>query len=415
MTSGVVNATSDVGETSVTIENGTRTVNIELRKHFTRAMQEGPALEHIAAMVNSTNGSKWTLELQNDGGEGSTGWYRTFGNYPTDVALYFTLSGPNGKNADNEIADRMSALKEAAQGTKAQKRNWEIQFVDGEKWEPPTVEEKIKRAQQRSDGMVTYAEVQMPSAADQKIYFKDVVGQDAQVRMIVTYMESAINSSFKSRTHAVLLGPPGCGKSFTLMKAKDMFADGAVVVIDGTAMTSAGITKMLDEDLEVMPRFLFIEEIDKAPNDAVAVLLGLMDKHGELNKTTYRKNIQKECRVVVFATANSLAKLKSMQEGALISRFGNPITYKRPSPDQMRKIIKSNLADAGIESPNIDKWIDRVTEWCEEWKDKLDIDTLDPRFQISMCSNGRDKLLNHKFQDDLEATSVLRESVIEFG
>jgi predicted AAA+ superfamily ATPase len=376
-------------------------------------MQEDPALEHIAAMIRSTNGSKWTLELQSDG-EGSTGWYREFGTYPTDVAIYFTLTGPNSKNADIEIEDRMQALIEAAAGTKAQKRNWFVHSVDGETWKPKTVAEKIQRNKDRGDGTVTYAEVQMPSKKDRDLYFRELIGVENQLEVLCTYMETSINSNFRSRTHAVLLGPPGCGKSFTLMKVKEMFPGEAVIVIDGTSMTSAGITKMLDE-LEVLPRFVFIEEIDKAPNDAVAVLLGLMDKHAELNKTTYRQNIQKECRVCVFATANSWNKLKNMQEGALVSRFGNAITYKRPSPDQMRQILNAHMDDMGITDKNRGQWIERTMAWCDEWKDKLESDTQDPRFQISMCTNGREKLMNGKFQAALEATSIMRESVVEFG
>jgi hypothetical protein len=406
------NSNSVVGELGMENGNGTRVVNLEVRKHFIRAMQEDVATAHIGEMLTATpKNSKWALELASDNGRD---WYRTMGMYPTDVALFFTLTGPNSINADMEIDNVISNFVSVLKGIRGTQK-WYLHSKDGEEWKALSPAEKMERARGRAEGTVTYAEVSMPNGEDVKEYTHGLVGIDAQIRMILRSMETSVDSDFKSRSHGLLLGPPGCGKSQTLSKFRDMFPNDAVLLIDGTAMTSAGITKMLDEELETMPRFIFVEEIDKAPNDAVAVLLGLMDKRGELRKTTYRKSISKDCRVCVFATANSFAKVRNMQEGALLSRFGNPIVYTRPSDDQMRTIINYNLEEMGIQHKNSSRWIDRALEWAKKWQDKLEIDTMDPRFLISMVVNGKDDLLSGKFQADLEATSLKVEDVAEYA
>ena len=354
------------------------------------------------------------------------------GNYPTDVVLRFTLTGPESDKADSEVNDRLVALAAAAMGSKNQKRNWHIELVDGRKWEPMTFEQKLEKRKQNQEGMVSYADVSMPSAEDIKFVFKDVYGAEAQINMIVTRMRNAINSDFRFRSHGLLIGLPGCGKSYTLMKAKDMFEDeNAVLVIDGTAMTSAGVIDLL-KDIETMPRFIFIEEIDKAPNDAVSVLLGLMDKHGEIRKTTYRDKIEREARVCVFATANSLRKIQNMQEGALLSRFGNPITYNRADDAQLRMILHRELDDLDLhrcEKANgtgkrcgkcesckhRGKWIDITLDWCNKHHDEMQADTLDPRFVIDLCLNGQDGLIDSSYLDDLEATSIKKTELEEWN
>lgn len=385
--------------------NNTIVVNIEVRKHFIRAMQEDVATDHVGQMLTATpKDSKWKLELSSDNGRD---WYRTMGQYPTDVAMFFTLTGPNSKSAPAEtdaIIANLIAILKGIRGT----QKWYLHSVNGQEYKPLTPAEKMERARNREDGAIPYADVNMPSSDEVREYTQGLIGIDAQIRMIVRSIETSIDTEFKSRSHGVLLGPPGCGKSQTLSKIREMFPNDAILQIDGTAMTSAGITKLLDE-LETMPRFIFVEEIDKAPNDAVAVLLGLMDKRGELRKTTYRKSIAKDCRVCVFATANSFQKLQNMQEGALLSRFGNPIVYTRPSDEQMKVIVNYNLEEMGIKHKNSSKWIDRAVEWCKAWENKMAMDTMDPRFVISMVVNGRDDLLNGKFQADLEATSMMVE------
>lgn len=429
-------------------DNGTVLVHqIEMKKKAGRALDRMVLAEHAAALVGTVTraGSKWTLELRN--ADTQTDWFKMVllsenPNGPREYALYFELRGPNSGHADIQIDDHLAALTKT--GKSFSGNPWIITRKDGEDYAPLTAQEKRERKALRDGDTVGYADASMPS--DARDYFQDLYGIDAQVKIILGRMRTAINSDFRKRFHGVLLGPPGVGKSHTLRCAKEMFGDDAVMQFDGTAMTSAGISKELDK-LDVLPRFVFVEEIDKAPNDAVSVLLGLMDDRGELRKTTYRDNIQKDCRVVVFATANSFEQLKKMQMGALKSRFGAPITYKRPDDVMMRMILNRELDELeeghnhsedkancvtcckptlqGEKSVRCGKcvtckrraaWIERTLEWCADGEKMGDVeDRMDPRYAISVCLNGGNELLTGEYQEDMRATMVTVGEIVEFN
>lgn len=418
-------------------------VNVEIQKKFQRAMQEDPALQHVMAMIASTNAvsRKWKLELVR-GSEENSEWFKVHMLHPgtdtsNEVSVFFTLTGPKGANWENERDACLIALADAAEGSKNQRRNWSIHRVDGSEWKAPTLKQQMERAEKSNEQLVTYAEVAYPTDELVKLAFNGAFGIDDQIDRVVNLMRTSIENDFNFRSHAILIGKPGCGKSYTLELAKKMFFDpDSVLVLDGTAMTSAGIIEIL-KSIPTMPRYIFIEEIDKANEDAVQVLLGLMDRHGEIRKTTYRDNIQRECRVCVFATANKLTKVQNMLGGALFSRFGgNFITYTRPSDAMLTQILNRELNDLGKHmcvKPKTDKdgkwmdncnkcdeckhrnqWISITLEWCHKWEKKLVADTLDPRFVIDFCINGQDKLLNNRYLTTYENTSVKVEDLAEW-
>lgn len=425
------------GEPVVTTET-TIVATVEIRKTFQRAMQESVAEDHIDAIMKETSTAKWRLELIHK--EDSSEWFTVHGMYPTSVSVFFTLTGPNSANADFEKNDRLVALQAAAMGTKNQRRNWVIYSVNGEKWEPMTAKERFALASARSDskGMVSYADVFMPDEEMIGLAFEEIYGCGPQLRMVMSKVREAIQNEFKIRSHGLLIGKPGAAKSFTLQKLAMLLPKDAVMWIDGTAMTSAGITDAL-KDVETMPRFIFVEEIDKADSGATSVLLGIMDKHGEIRKTTYRDKIEKECRCVVFATANSLERMQKIADGALLSRFGgNPITYERGQEEVLRRILNRELNDisramcvkptekkekdgkvvkipCGVckECKRRAKWIDEVIGFCKEHKSTLAADTLDPRFVIDLCIGlSGDK--EGTYLEDVLATSIKRETVTDF-
>lgn len=419
------NGPVSIVETASVIQNVQ--IKVELRKKLNRHIQEEPAIQHMMDIISEVQTKKWRVEWVRPSDE-STEPFVANGptNGPHEVSVHFLLTGPNSVHERDE---RLIELKKAAQGSANQKRNWFIHRVDGDKWEAPTLSERMTRAEEAADGMVTYAEAPFPTDEIVKLAFDGIYGASDQVSRVVNAMRMAIRSDFRFRTHMILLGRPGCGKSYTLELARKMFFDPAAILqIDGTAMTSAGIIDIL-QHVETMPRFIFIEEIDKADPAAVQVLLGLMDRHAEIRKTTYKKDIQRECRVCVFATANSLDKVKRMQEGALYSRFGSQtVTYKRPEDDMLVMILNREMDDYGIqlcEKPTINKdhkkvrdcgkcdacktraeWTTKTLKWCHEWKDKLDADTLDPRFVIDFCLNGQDQLTGNEYYRQYEATAV---------
>lgn len=426
-----------LGESEVTTES-TIVATVEIRKTFQRAMQENVAEDHMAAIMRETSTAKWKLELLHK--EDSSEWFTVHGLYPTSVSVFFTLTGPNGTNADIEKNDRLVALQSAGMGTKNQRRNWTVYAVNGEKWEPMSAKARFELASARADGksMVSYADVFMPDEEMIGLAFEEVYGCGPQLRMVMSKVREAIQNEFKIRSHGLLIGKPGAAKSFTLQKLALLLPKDAVMWIDGTAMTSAGITDAL-KDVETMPRFIFVEEIDKADTGATSVLLGIMDKHGEIRKTTYRDKIEKECRCVVFATANSLERMQKIADGALLSRFGgNPITYERGQEEVLRRILNRELNDINravcskpIEVTGKDKkvtknpcgsckeckrrnkWIEEVIGFCKSNKSTLAADTLDPRFVIDLCIGlSGDK--EGTYLEDVLATSIKRETVTDF-
>ena len=377
--------------------------SVEFRKYATRNLNDDVLIEHIQKIMNEVNekvNSVWRADLLHE--ENSTRWFREIfinatGQGPRYYSVFIQLSGPNGVNADIQ-ADELIAMM-AKRGTIIKGEKWLIHSVDGTDYKPLTDDEKAMRLAERTGSLVTYADIKMPE--DWKPYFGGLIGIDAQLRVIMKRVQRAIEFDFQHRFHGLLIGPPGCGKSTTLEAHKRMFGDEAVMVLDGAAVTSSGIAKLIEElaDLGRMPRFIFIEEIEKASNDATTILLGLMDQRGEIRKTTNKGNVVRDCRAVVFATANNWEKLQSMQSGALASRFGPPIVYTRPSDDMMRQILMANLKPVGLDThKNASKWIDSTLDWCHK------VDNLDPRYAISVCMNGQDDLLNGTYQADLEAT-----------
>lgn len=451
MKKGTANPTSRkcfgtfMGEPVVTTESNI-VVNIEIRKAYERGIQEGPATAHISAMIKATSTQKWTLEMVSltpDGEiapEGKGDWYRQNGALPTTYSVFFRLTGKNSSNADLEKNDRLVALAEAAMGTKNQRRNWTIYAVDGEKWEPMSGAAKVQLANMRGDmkSMVSYADVDMPDQDMIDYAFEEIYGCGPQLRLVMTKVREAITNDFKVRSHGLLIGKPGAAKSFTLQKLALILPKESVMWIDGTAMTSAGIIDAL-KDAETMPRFIFVEEIDKADTGATAVLLGIMDKHGEIRKTTYRDKVEKECRCVVLATANSLERMQRIADGALLSRFGgNPITYERGQEEVLRKILHRELND--IDRSTCDKpiekadkagkitqnpcgvcknckrrakWIDQTIQFCKDNKSVFAADTLDPRFVIELCI-GLSGDTNGTFLEDVFATSIKQDTIEDF-
>jgi AAA domain (dynein-related subfamily) len=429
------NGTSTIEDAAAVLQSVT--IRIELRKKLIRHIQEEPAIEHMMSIIREVSTRKWTVEWVRPQSENSEPFLANgASNGPHEVSAFIELTGPN---TVRERDERLIELKRAAQGSKNQKRNWFIHRVDGKEWEAPTLKEQFERANEEREGMVSYAEVAFPTDEIVNFAFEGIYGANDQVARVVSAMRASIKSEFRFRTHMILLGQPGCGKSYTLELARKMFFDqDAILVIDGTAMTSAGVIDIL-EHLETLPRFIFIEEIDKADPNAVQVLLGLMDRHAEIRKSTFRHNIQRECRVCVFATANSLEKVKRMQEGALYSRFGSQtVTYDRPTPEMLRQILNREMDDNYVQlcqKPTMSKdglkkirdcgkcaecqtrkaWIERTLKWTDEWQSKLDADTKDPRFVIDFLMTGQEALMGNEYYRQIENTSVRKDELKEWN
>jgi hypothetical protein len=403
-------------------------IQVLVRRFYTRQMREEAAQHQMVEIQKSVgNGWKLTLEPINEAGH----WFLEIENgaYPTDVEFSFKLIGPvDDTLARNNVLSALSAKLAAIKTGTGPEGRFRIHLVDGVSWKPMKAIDRMAQQAQRTSEEVSYADVTFPE--DARTYFEDIYDCDAQVNIVLRKFKRVIGSDFQFRDHCLLVGQPGAAKSFTLQLAAQMFGKDAILRLDGTAMTSAGIIDIL-KDIPVMPRFIFIEEIDKANDGACAVLLGLMDKYGEIRKTTFKKDIQREARVCVFATANNMDKVDRMQEGALSSRFGNPVTYQRPNEAGLRRILHRELTTYGLlpcckpvvsirsdgtekvteclkckNCQHRNKWINATLDWCKTHKSEMKSDTEDPRFIIEMCILGQDDLLSGDYQRDIEATSI---------
>jgi|SRR5215469_2519379 len=377
-------------------------VPFELRKAAGRALDDAVILAHahdLSQVVNAKSG-EWVVKYQSHReykNESGSGLY---------YAMFFTLTGPTTSNVEITIQAWLSEI--ASKGAKIKGNPWLIHSVRGEAYVPMTAEEKVAQLEQLDSAMVPYADVKFPE--NPMSYFKvkghELFGVDPAIRNILRVCKSAIDSDFQVRSHRVIVGPPGCGKTSLLKVLEMMFGKKAVLLLDGTSMTSAGVQKLFMEELPVLPRFVIIEEIEKADPSAVQFLLGMMDDRGELRKNTARRNVATEAKVIVFATANDWDKLSTMQAGAVASRFGDmqAVVYMdAPTPEMMRRILQQaveNYPGGKME------WIKPTIAWLSK------VGSTNPRYAKSVLTTGRDDLLDGTYQADMEATMLPQSKVV---
>jgi len=232
--------------------------------------------------------------------------------------------------------------------------------------------------------------------------FDHIYDRQHQIARIFNSLELAKLTNFQKRTHCLLNGPPGCGKTEILEGFKRMLGESgeAYLSFDGSNMTRAGVVEELLSASHVPP-ILIIEEIEKCEEQHLRWLMSIMDKRGEVRRTNYRVGTQaKNVRMVVLATANNVELLERYMGGAIASRFDAKIYCPRPSEDVMRQILLREIK--GIDPSNVDgnpEWVEGTIEFLY---DKWGI--TDPRSLISFCTGGRDKIITGVAQQEWEAT-----------
>lgn len=150
--------------------------------------------------------------------------------------------------------------------------------------------------------------------------FNHIYGRRAQINRILSALKLAERTNWNKRTHSVLDGEPGCGKTEIMLSFSKMLGkEGrAWQWFDATSMTKAGALEQLMRS-DVVPPVLFIEEIEKCEESALRWLLGVMDMRGIVRRTNYRVgNEAKNVRMVVIATANDVRVLKAMMSGGTL-------------------------------------------------------------------------------------------------
>lgn len=227
-------------------------------------------------------------------------------------------------------------------------------------------------------------------------YFSEIYDREDQREVILSALDAAITSEMQNRFHCILWGEPGCGKSDLLSATGKMLGeeDEAYIKLDATSTTMVGILKRLFND-RVIPPVLMIEEIEKAPEDSLRWLLGLMDSRAEIRKVDARAgSLKRSVPVLVLATANDINKFRRSLSGALASRFSFEIECPRPSRAILYKILEREVNK--IEGDT--DWIEPTLKFCYD-----DLGWTDPRKIIPVCLAGKDKLITGKFQKAISA------------
>jgi MoxR-like ATPase len=243
-----------------------------------------------------------------------------------------------------------------------------------------------------TDDLIGYSDVNIPDDWDDS--FQHLYGLDSHIQRVRTALEAGVNSGWRNRFHAALIGPPGCGKSDICESLKQALGEDAVMKLDATATTAAGAIKELSER-EILPRVIVIEEIEKAPEASMSFLLGVLDQRSEIRKVTARQTVQRDTKLLAFATVNDVALFRKLQAGALASRFPNTIFFQRPTRETLALILTREVAK--IEGNA--EWIGPTLDYC------ADRDITDPRKVISLCLCGMDGWLDGTYAKMLDDTS----------
>ena len=121
----------------------------------------------------------------------------------------------------------------------------------------------------------------------------------------------------EKKGHYLLIGPPATAKSLFLMELGSL---GGTYQATGSRVSGAGLT---DAFFNYKPRILVLDEIDKIPMDATAVLLSAMES-GDVLETKYKRHKGLKLDLNVFAAGNSDRAIPR----ELLSRFDTKLYFK---------------------------------------------------------------------------------------
>lgn len=368
---------------------------VTLEKQAGRQLDERKSAIHIDAIAQASMTTErvkrgWSVFYPNASdrprfvvaGNGSKGY-----TYSVDLVVKCV---PNRRRSTigQEFDNIVSSLD-----TKAQLPafRWRVAAVD----DVPYVPAAQSEIQVNPDEEVGYAPFELPPFAVWKAKFDGVLyGMEDYIEIIYRALELAVQSNWKDRVNIALIGPPACGKSHLCKIIKSILGEEVVLEYDGTSTTMAGAQKELAER-EEMPRVMIIEEIEKAPESSLPWMLSVLDLRGEIRKTTARGSIDKNVKMIGICTVNDEAKFKSVNSGALASRFALPLYFERATRDVLWSILDREVRGiAGDEA-----WIEPAIDFAEALNNKdQDVLTVDPRRLIAICLTGREKLLTGDFQ-----------------
>lgn len=135
------------------------------------------------------------------------------------------------------------------------------------------------------------------------------------------------------KSHYLLIGPPATAKSLFLMELGSL---SGTYQATGSRVSGAGLT---DAFFNYEPRILLLDEIDKIPMDATAVLLSVMES-GDVLETKYKRHRGLKLDLNVFAAGNS----DSIIPGELLSRFDTKLYFQPYSFEEFVSVCHGYLS-----------------------------------------------------------------------
>lgn len=229
-------------------------------------------------------------------------------------------------------------------------------------------------------------------------HFKHLYGLDAQIDILMSAVQAAIDSKMVNRFHVLLWGEPGCGKTEIVRGLASMLSavNVNVLSLDATTTTEAGIRRRFLEDNAAVPDVITLEELEKVPQQQIRWLLGVLDDRALLMQANYRSTASREVRALIVATANDLKRLDRMLAGALASRFQIKLHCPRPSRELLAKILAREVDKIGGSR----SWVEPTLKFCYDQQG-----ITDPRRIIPVCIAGGRLLMSGKYQEWLTRTT----------
>jgi Holliday junction DNA helicase RuvB len=135
------------------------------------------------------------------------------------------------------------------------------------------------------------------------------------------------------KSHYLMIGPPATAKSLFLMELGSLKG---TYPTNGSRVSGAGLT---DAFFNYQPRILLLDEIDKIPMDATAVLLSVMES-GDVLETKYRRHRGLRLNLNVFAAGNTNKTIPL----ELLSRFDTRLYFQPYSFDEFVSICRGYLS-----------------------------------------------------------------------
>jgi Holliday junction DNA helicase RuvB len=135
------------------------------------------------------------------------------------------------------------------------------------------------------------------------------------------------------KSHYLLIGPPATAKSLFLLELGRL---SGTYPATGSRVSGAGLT---DAFFNYQPRILLLDEIDKIPMNATAVLLSVMEG-GNVLETKYKRHRGLKLELAVFAAGNSDKSIPP----ELLSRFDTKLYFRPYSFEDFVSVCKGYIS-----------------------------------------------------------------------